>query len=102
MSSPSRKVGLRKRFSIAVQSAAAGATAGILTPVLFYRERVRAAADNSPKTPIDWNRFAQTIHSSGVLQMLMADLVDMRAGDDDEEVWEDDDPEDYEETSTVH
>lgn len=77
MSSPSRKVGLRKRLAIAAKSAAAGATAAIMTPVIFYRSGVKRAESKKVYEPIDWGRFAKTINDSGVLNMLAADLVQM-------------------------
>lgn len=103
MSSPSRKVGLRKRLSIAVNSAAFGAATGIAIPFILYRNGIRAVQSGRKRNPIDWDRLGQTIHSSGVLQMLMTDMIDMRATPD-EEVWvdDDDDDEDFREGSTVH
>lgn len=102
MSSPSRKVGLRKRFSIAVKATAAGATAAVLTPVFFYRSWVKQAENNRPKTTLDWGRLSQTIQSSGVLQMLISDLVDMMPGRDDNLWVDEDEDENSQEDTTVH
>ena len=99
MSSPSRKVGLRKRISIAVTSAAAGAVSAAVVPFLFYRSAIRQAQSDKPKRKVDWNGIGNKFVNSGLFYDIMAELSGPKREDwlDDEEA-----DEDFQEDSTVH
>lgn len=101
MSSSSRKVGLTKRLSIAVKSAAIGTAAAIVTPILLYRRGIKHAQSGRLNVSLDWDRIAKTVNSSGVLGMILSDMVDMLPGRF-QDLWEDDEDEDFQKGQTVH